>query len=103
MRDTLQVRTLVSELGRVEVSEQGISDVFPAPGYPGQGQLSKVWRWQNCNWQVFGDENRCRGIPSHPRFSMWIFRLNQQLSRSRGCPGMKVVVEDEEVGRKAAK
>lgn len=81
---------------------QGISDVFPAPGYPGQGQLSKAWRRQNCNWQFFGNENRRRGIPSHPRFSMGILGLDQQLSRSRACPGMKVV-EDEEVGRKAAK
>lgn len=49
---------------------QGTSDIFPAPGYLGQGRLSKAWKRQNCNWQFFGNENRLRGIPSHPRFSI---------------------------------
>lgn len=51
-------------LGRVEVSVQGTSDVFPAPGYLGQSWLSKAGEGRTAIGH-FGNENMRRGRQTH--------------------------------------
>lgn len=85
-------------LGRINASGQGTSKVVSATTCVGLGWLSQSAE-EKClllmlmltTLRMRAFMNEWQLVSSHPMFSTTMVGLEQQLSKGRGCPGMKVV------------